>query len=142
MFIAGIIGGVVVGGAIAHGNHSDHSNHGNYSDYSEYSDAYLTDKIYEKKEQLEREQEQISELQEEVRCRFEQEIKALSENEDIFPVLDELEDEDSDGLKCLSDNAIKRLEKKLKEEIDEDQRKLQEIDKAIQKINQMRLMKK
>ena len=47
MFVAGIVGGVVVG-VIAHSDHSDHYN------YSEYSDADVQLNIKSKKSELEK----------------------------------------------------------------------------------------
>lgn len=128
MFVAGIIGGVVVG-AFAYDDHSNHSN------YSRYSDAHMTARIRQKENEIEQ-------LRKRVRASIQGEVDSLKEHPDIGPLIADNVSKGNLGIEQLSCSAIDKLEENLESEISKDEKELQDIDKMIQKINNMTLAEK
>lgn len=125
MFVAGIVGGVVVG-VIAHSDHSDHYN------YSEYSDADAQLNIKRKKSELEK-----------IRSSFRTEVKLARESlDDELNILkSEMELKGNITLNNVNLEIEKKYKELLEDAIAEEQEKVNEIDEAINKILDIQLKK-
>ena len=134
MFVAGIIGGVVVG-ALAYDDHSNYSDYSDHSNYSRYSDAHMTARIRQKENEIEQ-------LRKRVRASIQGEVDSLKEHPDIGPLIAGNVSKGNLGIDQLSCSAIDKLEENLESEISKDEKELQDIDKMIQKINNMTLAEK
>ena len=125
MFVAGIVGGVVVG-VIAHSDHSDHYN------YSEYSDADVQLNIKSKKSELEK-----------IRSSFRTEDKLARESlDDELNILkSEMDLKGNITLNNVNLEIEKKYKELLEDAIAEEQAKVNEIDEAIKKILDIQLKK-
>lgn len=125
MFVAGIVGGVVVG-VIAHSDHSDHYN------YSEYSDADVQLNIKSKKSELEK-----------IRSSFRTEDKLARESlDDELNILkSEMDLKGNITLNNVNLEIEKKYKELLEDAIAEEQAKVNEIDEAINKILDIQLKK-
>lgn len=142
MFIAGAL---VVGGAIvAHDNHSDYSDYSRHSQYHQYSDAYLVSEIKGKEAELERKKLESERIKEELRIRYFESLQKLKSEEGLENIVEKVEyntdvAKDTDSFKK---KVVDGFIEKLSEEIEEDKRQLESINKAIMKINRLQAANK
>lgn len=142
MFIAGAL---VVGGAIvAHDNHSDYSDYSRHSQYHQYSDAYLVSEIKAKEAELERKKLESERIKEELRIRYFESLQKLKSEEGLENIVEKVEyntdvAKDTDSFKK---KVVDGFIEKLSEEIEEDKRQLESINKAIMKINRLQAANK
>lgn len=142
MFIAGAL---VVGGAIvAHDNHSDYSDYSRHSQYHQYSDAYLVSEIKAKEAELERKKLESERIKEELRIRYFENLQKLKSEEGLENIVEKVEyntdvAKDTDSFKK---KVVDGFIEKLSEEIEEDKRQLESINKAIMKINRLQAANK
>ena len=142
MFIAGAL---VVGGAIvAHDNHSDYSDCSRHSQYHQYSDAYLVSEIKAKEAELERKKLESERIKEELRIRYFESLQKLKSEEGLENIVEKVEyntdvAKDTDSFKK---KVVDGFIEKLSEEIEEDKRQLESINKAIMKINRLQAANK
>lgn len=140
MFIAGIVVGGVIAGAVAHGDHSD------YGDWSEYSDAGIKADIEQQKAELKELKRNAERQKDAVREDFDEYIDGLQDEY-------QLSDADVDAIrqdpswymqseKGLKKELQEKMEEKLQADIADDTAQLKKIDSLIVKINQMKLEKK
>ena len=123
MFIAG---GVVVGVVIygAHSNHSDHYN------YSEYSDADALLEIQKKESELKRTEQKLEMKKQRATKHLDSELEELKE---------QLHLQDTVTVDNLNKKVDEKYKEILAEAIEEDKKKLHEIDNAINKIIALQL---
>ena len=142
MFTAGAL---VVGGAIvAHDNHSDYSDYSRHSQYHQYSDAYLVSEIKAKEAELERKKLESERIKEELRIRYFESLQKLKSEEGLENIVEKVEyntdvAKDTDSFKK---KVVDGFIEKLSEEIEEDKRQLESINKAIMKINRLQAANK
>lgn len=142
MFIAGAL---VVGGAIvAHDNHSDYSDYSRHSQYHQYSDAYLVSEIKAKEAEFERKKLESERIKEELRIRYFESLQKLKSEEGLENIVEKVEyntdvAKDTDSFKK---KVVDGFIEKLSEEIEEDKRQLESINKAIMKINRLQAANK
>lgn len=123
-----VVGAVVGGAALAHDNHSNYSDHYRYGDHSNYSD-------YEERRRREealREERRRQELVQK-KARLQQEIAAKKE------VLASQLAISSDLPSYEYKKAIEMRVSKLEEDIEMDQKTINEIDNTIERINAIQL---
>ena len=145
MFIAGalVVGGVIV----AHDNHSDYSDYSDYSrhsQYQQYSDAYLVSEIKAKEAELERKKLESERIKEELQVRYFESLQKLKNEEGLENIVEKVEyntdvAKDTDSFKK---KVVDGFIEKLSEEIEEDKRQLESINKAIMKINRLQAANK
>ena len=125
MFVAGIVGGVVVG-AIAHSDHS------RYYRYSEYSDADVQLEIKRKKSELEK-----------IRSSYRTEDKLAREtlDDELNILKSEMDLKGTITLNNVNSEIEKKYKELLEDAIAEEQAKVDEIDEAINKILDIQLKK-
>lgn len=138
MFVAGALVGGVIAGAIAH---DDHSNYGDHYNYSEYGDASLREEIRRNEASLEEHERFAKRLEEEFQENLTEEIKNLQADnnlKDWFPNKSPITT--LDELKGLSKESLRVLQNQIDTEIAKDEKHIQEIDRAIQRINALTLL--
>lgn len=142
MFIAGAL--VVDGAIVAHDNHSDYSDYSRHSQYHQYSDAYLVSEIKAKEAELERKKLESERIKEELRIRYFESLQKLKSEEGLENIVEKVEyntdvAKDTDSFKK---KVVDGFIEKLSEEIEEDKRQLESINKAIMKINRLQAANK
>lgn len=131
--IFGVVG-VVVGGAIVHGNHSDYSCHSRHSNYREYGDSALRNQISNKENEVNRKASDVENLRQRMNSNFNSRVNELK-REKNYSGLSYSPDE------IISD--VKRdMQRELDKEISRDKQELAEIDKIIARINELELQAK
>lgn len=131
--IFGVVG-VVVGGAIVHGNHSDYSCHSRHSNYREYGDSALRNQISNKENEVNRKAADVENLRQRMNSDFNSRVNKLK-REKNYSGLSYSPDE------IISD--VKRdMQRELDKEISRDKQELAEIDKTIARINELELQSK
>lgn len=131
--IFGVVG-VVVGGAIVHGNHSDYSCHSRHSNYREYGDSALRNQISNKENEVNRKASDVENLRQRMNSDFNSRVNELK-REKNYSGLSYSPDE------IISD--VKRdMQRELDNEISRDKQELAEIDKMIARINELELQAK
>lgn len=131
--IFGVVG-VVVGGAIVHGNHSDYSCHSRHSNYREYGDSALRNQISNKENEVNRKASDVENLRQRMNSDFNSRVNELK-REKNYSGLSYSPDE------IISD--VKRdMQRELDNEISRDKQELAEIDKMIARINELELQSK
>ena len=138
MFVAGaVVGALGIGGVLV----ASHEDHSRYSRYSRYSDASMKDKIREKEAELANHQRMAERLRQSLSASLAEELEALEENPDIRAALQKMPQgmKAAEVLEKLPKKTVKRLEEG-RREIAEDEKKLQELDRMIQRINEITLM--
>lgn len=128
MFVgAAVVGVVGIVGAMAH---SDYSDHYNYSRYTEYSDADALLAIEKKERELKAAKKSLNTKEKLLREQLNEELEAIKQELD-------LPDDVSDY--TLQGAVNRKYSEMLKNEIEQDQLKVQEIDNLINKILNIQL---
>lgn len=133
MFIVGVIGGALVG-VVAHGNYSDYDD---YSDYSEYSDADMIRKIEAAKAESRQAERSLSAAENAMQTEYQDTLETLRDKYgDIAP-----DAKNYEAFRKEKEQILARMKEKMERESKDAQNKVDEINAAIQKINQMQLKK-
>ncbi|MBR1419551.1 MAG: hypothetical protein IJ575_00615 [Selenomonadaceae bacterium] len=129
MFIAGAV--VIGGAALAHDNHS---NYHDWSEYNEYQDAKLRAQIASKQDQYDSQSNYVSYLREQMIDNFNDGIRELR-NEQYYIALDGIKWSDNFSEKW--DEIKAEMRDDLNREIQAEQSELEQIDRMIEKINEL-----
>lgn len=133
MFIVGVIGGALVG-AVAHGISSDYDDD---SDYSEYSDADMIRKIEAAKAESRQAERSLSAAENAMQTEYQDALETLRDKYgDIAP-----DAKNYEAFRKEKEQILARMKEKMESESKDAQNKVDEINAAIQKINQMQLKK-
>ncbi len=139
MFVAGIVGGVVVG-IVSHSDYSD------YRDHSQYGDANLVSEIKAKEAQIERFKKEVNTLQKNVNSQIEEVIINLQHDETANELIKSVPkyklEEWAKSPTTMERNIKELLTKKINSDIEEDKKNIKQIDEMILKINQLQLLSK
>lgn len=128
MFVgAAVVGVVGVVGAMAY---SDYSDHYNYSRYSEYSDADALLAIEEKERKLKTAQKSLNTKERLLREQIDEELESIKQELDLPESVNEY---------TLQGAVNRKYSEMLKNEIEQDRLKVQEIDDLINKILNIQL---
>lgn len=128
MFIAGVVGVVVVG-VIAH---DDHSNYGDHYNHSEYGDSTMVEEIKRFKEQVNRKKKDIDEYKVEINRRYQEQLEELKREYPYGGL--------SPDTKNILNEVKKEMQAELEDEIKEEKNKLERINQMIKRINEIELM--
>ena len=129
--IFGVVG-VVVTGAIVHGNHSDYSCHSRHSNYREYGDSALRNQISNKESEVNHKASDVESLRQRMNDDFNSRVNELKREKNYSGLNYFLPDE------IISD--VKRdMQHELDNEIAQEKQALEAIDNMIAKINQITL---
>ena len=133
MFIVGVIGGALVG-VVAHGISSDYDDD---SDYSEYSDADMIRKIEAAKAESRQAERSLSAAENAMQTEYQDALETLRDKYgDIAP-----DAKNYEAFRKEKEQILARMKEKMERESKDAQNKVDEINAAIQKINQMQLKK-
>lgn len=128
MFVAGAVVGAV--GAAIVGGHSNYSDHYNYSRYSEYSDAEALLEIEKKEKALNAAQKSLNTKEKLLKKQIDEELESIKQELDLPEYVSEY---------TLQEAVNRKYRDMLREEIEQDQLKVQEIDEVINKILNIQL---
>lgn len=131
--IFGVVG-VVVGGAIVHGNHSDYSCHSRHSNYREYGDSALRSQISNKEGEVNRKASDVESLRQRMNNDFNSRINELKREKNYSAL-------EAPPTQLVS-SVKNEMRSELDNEIAQDKQELAEIDKMIARINEMELQAK
>lgn len=129
MIIAvGALVGIV---AIGHDNHSD------YSDYSEYGDSHLIQQVEAAKAKKDQAKRNLDEAEQTLRAEYQNGLNQLREKYGDFSTSSQ------NAQEFLRDKnqLLQHMKFHMEEEVREAQKKVDDINAAIQKINSMQLKK-
>ncbi|MBR0261626.1 MAG: hypothetical protein IJQ85_07505 [Selenomonadaceae bacterium] len=132
--VFGVVG-VVVGGAIIHGNHSDYSCHSRHSNYREYGDSALVNAIQNKKDEIDAKEDEVDRLREKMEENFQARVEKLKAERN-YSSFNYSDAED------IIDNVKEEMREELDDEIAQDKKELEAIDKMIARINEIELQAK
>ena len=131
--VFGVVG-VVVGGAIVHGNHSDYSCHTRHSNYREYGDSALRNQISNKENEVRSKDSDVENLRRRMNDNFNSRINDLKREKNYSGL-------DSPPSQLV--NSVKNeMRSELDSEISHDKQELEAIDKMIARINEIELQAK
>ena len=131
--VFGVVG-VVVGGAIVHGNHSDYSCHSRHSNYREYGDSALRNQISNKENEVRSKDSDVKNLRRRMNDNFNSRINELKREKNYSA----LNSPPSDIVYRVKDE----MRTELNSEISHDKQELEAIDKMIARINEIELQAK
>ena len=128
--IFGVVG-VVVTGAIVHGNHSDYSCHSRHSNYREYGDSALRNQISNKESEVSRKDSDVESLRQRMNNDFNSRINELKREKNYSGL--------NSAPSTIVDTVKYNMKLELDNEISRDKQELAEIDNMIAKINRITL---
>ena len=131
-----IVAGAVVGGVLVLG-HENHSNHSDYSDYSEYGDSYLIQQIEEAKAKKNQAKRNLDEAEETLRAEYQNGLNQLREKYGNVPI----SSRNAQDFLRDKNQLLQHMKFHMEGEVREAQQKIDDINAAIQKINNMQLKK-
>ena len=131
IIVVGALVGIV---AIGHDNHSDYSD---YSDYSEYGDSYLVQQVEAAKAKKNQAKRNLDEAEQTLRAEYQNGLKQLRDKYGDFPT------NSQNAQEFLRDKnqLLQHMKFHMEGEVREAQKKVDDINAAIQKINSMQLKK-
>ena len=131
IFAVGVIVGIV---AIGHDNHSNYSD---YSDYSEYGDSYLMQQVEEAKAKKNQAKRNLDEAEETLKAEYQNGLNQLREKYGNVPI----SSRDAHDFLRDKNQLLQHMKFHMEGEVQEAQKKIDDINAAIQKINNMQLKK-
>ena len=131
--VFGVVG-VVVGGAIVHGNHSDYSCHSRHSNYREYGDSALRNQISNKENEVRSKDSDVENLRRRMNDNFNSRINELKREKNYSA----LNSPPADIVHYVKNEMRTELDS----EISQDKQELEAIDKMIARINEIELQAK
>ena len=131
-----IVAGAVVGGVLVLG-HENHSNHSDYSDYSEYGDSYLIQQIEEAKVKKNQAKRNLDEAEETLRAEYQNGLNQLREKYGNVSI----SSRNAQDFLRDKNQLLQHMKFHMEGEVREAQQKIDDINAAIQKINNMQLKK-
>ena len=132
MIIAvGALVGIV---AIGHDRHSDYDEHDNYS---RYSDSYLVQQVESAKAKSNQAKRNLAQAEETLRAEYQNGLERLKEKYGDIPV----GSSNAQDFLREKEQLLLSMKSRMKEDLQEAQKEVDDINAAIQKINSMQLKK-
>lgn len=139
MFIAGIVGGVVVG-VVAHGDYSDHSDH------HLYSDSKLAADIESKRKQKDYRLDELERIEKNLLSKYAEEISILEDEPVLADKINSIKRgnkvDNINNINKIRNDLLVQIKNKLEKELVDDKKQLAEIDSALVRINAIQLTNK
>ncbi len=128
-----IVAGAVVGGVLVLG----HENHSDYSDYSEYGDSSLVQQVEAAKAKSNQAKRNLEEAEQTLRAEYQNGLNQLREKYGDVSI------SSPNAQEFLRDKnqLLQHMKFHMEEDVREAQKKVDDINAAIQKINSMQLKK-
>ncbi|MDO5297191.1 MAG: hypothetical protein Q4F00_11315 [bacterium] len=141
MFVA-ILGWGAVGGVIGIGVAEIEDHIKSKSKYSKYADEAMLTRIKEKESELHKHKSQLGQLRRQIIDSLDDTVKNWSEDKALvsfIPFCHEIKGKtELEKIDVLYAKTVQNIEKKLQEDIRDDEKELQQIDLLLQKINDLR----
>lgn len=131
-----IVAGAVVGGVLVLG-HDKHSPYSDHSDYSEYGDSYLVQQVEAAKSKRNQAKRNLDEAEETLRAEYQNGLNQLREKYGNISI----SSPDAQDFLRDKNQLLQHMKFHMEEEVREAQKKVDDINAAIQKINSMQLKK-
>lgn len=131
-----IVAGAVVGGVLVLG-HDKHSPYSDHSDYSEYGDSYLVQQVEAAKAKRNQAKRNLDEAEETLRAEYQNGLNQLREKYGNISI----SSPDAQDFLRNKNQLLQHMKFHMEEEVREAQKKVDDINAAIQKINSMQLKK-
>ena len=132
MIIAvGALVGIV---AIGHDRHSDYDD---YDNYSRYSDSYLVQQVESAKAKSNQAKRNLAQAEETLRAEYQNGLERLKEKYGDIPV----GSSNAQDFLREKEQLLLSMKSRMKEDLQEAQKEVDDINAAIQKINSMQLKK-
>lgn len=131
-----IVAGAVVGGVLVLG-HDKHSPYSDHSDYSEYGDSYLVQQVEAAKAKRNQAKRNLDEAEETLRAEYQNGLNQLREKYGNISI----SSPDVQDFLRDKNQLLQHMKFHMEEEVREAQKKVDDINAAIQKINSMQLKK-
>lgn len=131
-----IVAGAVVGGVLVLG-HDKHSPYSDHSDYSEYGDSYLVQQVEAAKAKRNQAKRNLDEAEETLRAEYQNGLNPLREKYGNISI----SSPDAQDFLRDKNQLLQHMKFHMEEEVREAQKKVDDINAAIQKINSMQLKK-
>ena len=131
-----IVAGAVVGGVLVLG-HDKHSPYSDHSDYSEYGDSYLVQQVEAAKAKRNQAKRNRDEAEETLRAEYQNGLNQLREKYGNISI----SSPDAQDFLRDKNQLLQHMKFHMEEEVREAQKKVDDINAAIQKINSMQLKK-
>lgn len=129
-----IVAGAVVGGVLVLG-HDKHSPYSDHSDYSEYGDSYLVQQVEAAKAKRNQAKRNLDEAEETLRAEYQNGLNQLREKYGNISI----SSPDAQDFLRDKNQLLQHMKFHMEEEVREAQKKVDDINAAIQKINSMQL---
>ena len=131
-----IVAGAVVGGVLVLG-HDKHSPYSDHSDYSEYGDSYLVQQVEAAKAKRNQAKRNLDEAEETLRAEYQNGLNQLREKYGNISI----SSPDAQDFLRDKNQILQHMKFHMEEQVREAQKKVDDINAAIQKINSMQLKK-
>ena len=131
-----IVAGAVVGGVLVLG-HDKHSPYSDHSDYSEYGDSYLVQQVEAAKAKRNQAKRNLDEAEETLRAEYQNGLNQLREKYGNISI----SSPDAQDFLRDKNQLLQHMKFHMEEEVREAQKKVDDINAAIHKINSMQLKK-
>ncbi len=131
-----IVAGAVVGGVLVLG-HDKHSPYSDHSDYSEYGDSYLVQQVEAAKAKRNQAKRNLDEAEQTLRAEYQNGLNQLREKYGNISI----SSPDAQDFLRDKNQLLQHMKFHMEEEVREAQKKVDDINAAIQKINSMQLKK-
>lgn len=131
-----IVAGAVVGGVLVLG-HDKHSPYSDHSDYSEYGDSYLVQQVEAAKAKRNQAKRNLDVAEETLRAEYQNGLNQLREKYGNISI----SSPDAQDFLRDKNQLLQHMKFHMEEEVREAQKKVDDINAAIQKINSMQLKK-
>lgn len=131
-----IVAGAVVGGVLVLG-HDKHSPYSDHSDYSEYGDSYLVQQVEAAKAKRNQAKRNLDEAEETLQTEYQNGLNQLREKYGNISI----SSPDAQDFLRDKNQLLQHMKFHMEEEVREAQKKVDDINAAIQKINSMQLKK-
>lgn len=137
--VVGAVEGAAIGSVIGIVGASFYKDH---SKYSKYADEAMLTRIKEKEAEVQKHKAQIEQLRRQIFDSLDDTVKNWSEDKALvsfIPFCHEIKGKtELEKLDVLYAKTVKNIEKKLQDDIRADEQELQQIDRMLQKINDLR----
>lgn len=135
MIIAvGALVGIV---AIGHDRHSDYDDYDDHDNYSRYSDSYLVQQVESAKAKSNQAKRNLAQAEETLRAEYQNGLERLKEKYGDIPV----GSSNAQDFLREKEQLLLSMKSRMKEDLQEAQKEVDDINAAIQKINSMQLKK-
>lgn len=132
--VGALVGIVAVGGYDRYSRYSEYDDHDNYS---RYSDSYLVQQVESAKAKSNQAKRNLAQAEETLRAEYQNGLERLKEKYGDIPV----GSSNAQDFLREKEQLLLSMKSRMKEDLQEAQKEVDDINAAIQKINSMQLKK-